>query len=106
MVDVGRMVGNEVVLEMPPMFLELCARVVAEGIFPPDQAPNCIIVRKYPPGSGIAAHTDDPKYGAVVASLSLGSATQMDFSLGGVVVASQRLEPRSLCVLSGPARTD
>jgi len=65
-----------------------------------------VIVNEYLPGQGISAHVDCvPCFGPDVAAISLGSACTMDFtSLEGGVKAPVRLEPGSLCVMTGPAR--
>lgn len=72
--------------------------------FKPDQAPNQAIVNEYLPGQGISAHVDCvPCFSDTIASLSLGSGAIMQFT------KEQEkhdlfLEPRSLIILSGPAR--
>ena len=67
---------------------------------PPEQ----MIVNEYLPGQGIANHIDHAlHFGPVVASLSLCSGVLMRFRYND----QERelwLEPRSLLVLSGPAR--
>jgi alkylated DNA repair dioxygenase AlkB len=68
--------------------------------FKPDQA----IVNEYLPGQGISAHVDCvPCFGDTIASLSLESGAVMQFTK----VHEKHdiyLEPRSLIILSGPAR--
>ncbi len=64
------------------------------------------IINEYLPGQGIAPHIDRDCFGPVVATVSLGSAVNMDFccdSTGDDYV--QRLEPRSLVLLYGDARS-
>lgn len=74
--------------------------VVQRLPFKPDQA----IVNEYLPGQGISAHVDCvPCFSHIIASLSLGSGAVMQFT------REQEkhdlfLEPRSLIILSGPAR--
>ena len=73
-----------------------------------DRSPDQVIINEYLPGQGISAHIDCvPCFGPVIASLSLGSATDMLFRrrVSGERRAI-RLEPRSLILLSGPARYD
>src|SRR5579885_3091030 len=66
--------------------------------------PNQVIVNEYLPGQGISAHIDHPKwFGEEISSLSLGSPTTMVFSKDPEKY-ELRLEPRSLLVLTGPAR--
>ena len=63
------------------------------------------IVNEYEPGQGIAPHIDRDCFGPVVATVSLGSAVNMDFccdETGDEYV--HRLEPRSLVLLHGDAR--
>ena len=67
--------------------------------FEPDQ----VIVNEYLPGQGISAHTDCvPCFGPAVAAVSLGSGCVMTFSRSDSI--DVYLEPRSLCVMTGPAR--
>ena len=63
------------------------------------------IINEYLPGQGIAPHIDRDCFGPIVATVSLGSAVNMDFccdSTGDEYV--QRLVPRSLVLLYGDAR--
>jgi alkylated DNA repair dioxygenase AlkB len=85
---------------------ELAVRLVDEGRVP--AAPTQAIVNEYEPGQGISAHVDCvPCFGPVVAAVSLGSACVMDFTLPGEGAAvAVRLEPGSLCLMTGPARYD
>lgn len=91
---------------LPAWLGALAARLQAERIF--DEVPDQVIVNEYLPGQGIAPHVDcEPCFGDIIASLSLVSACTMEFSqLGGPGGATQRLEPRSLLVLSGVSRFD
>ena len=64
------------------------------------------IINEYLPGQGIAPHIDRDCFGPLVATVSLGSAVNMDFccdSTGDEYV--QRLVPRSLVLLYGDARS-
>ncbi len=81
-------------------------RLCAEAIF--DAVPDQLIVNEYEPGQGITPHVDCiPCFGPVVASLSLGSACQMDLSRDAVSDSiALRLRPCSLLILSGEARTE
>ena len=63
------------------------------------------IINEYLPGQGIAPHIDRDCFGPVVATVSLGSAVNMDFrcdSTGDDYM--QHLVPRSLVLLYGDAR--
>ncbi|HXH61621.1 MAG TPA: alpha-ketoglutarate-dependent dioxygenase AlkB [Fimbriimonadaceae bacterium] len=89
---------------LPKWLQDISERLAREGVFetPPDQ----VIANEYLPGQGIAQHVDcEPCFGETIAPLSLGSGIVMDFDRPptgekGLVW----LEPRSLVVLSGPAR--
>lgn len=64
------------------------------------------IVNEYEPGQGIAPHIDRDCFGPVVATVSLWSAVNMDFC--GAETGNEyvhRLEPRSLVLLHGDARS-
>lgn len=68
--------------------------------FKPDQA----IVNEYLPGQGISSHVDCvPCFADTIASLSLGSGAMMQF-VNGQEKHDLYLKPRSLIILSGPAR--
>lgn len=69
------------------------------------------LVTEYAPGAVIGWHRDAPPYGPVVIGISLGGACRMRFrkaeKAGGQVMRqSLALEPRSLYVLAGPARSE
>ena len=64
------------------------------------------IVNEYEPGQGIAPHIDRDCFGPVVATVSLGSAVDMDFRCDATGEGfMQRLEPRSLVLMHGDARS-
>ncbi|MCP3804827.1 alpha-ketoglutarate-dependent dioxygenase AlkB [Allokutzneria sp. A3M-2-11 16] len=89
---------------LPVWSQALAARLHREG-FMADLA-NQAIVNEYLPGQGISAHVDCvPCFGPQVAAISIGSACTMDFSDpdNGERVPV-RLEPGSLCVMTGAAR--
>ena len=78
----------------------------AKQLLDPDQPFEQAIINEYLPGQGIAPHIDRNCFGPLVATVSLGSAVNMDFcrdSTGDEYV--QRLEPRSLVLLHGDARS-
>ena len=64
-------------------------------------------VNEYPPGAGIGWHKDKPQFGVIVGVSLLAPAT-MRFRRAegtGWIRKSQRLEPRSIYILDGEART-
>lgn len=65
-------------------------------------------VNEYPPGAGIGWHKDKPHFGVIVGVSLLGSATMRFRRVDGTgwIRASQRLEPRSIYILEGEARTE
>lgn len=85
-----------------PRWLSDAAAAVAAaaGVARFDQA----IVNEYLPGQGIGLHSDHPDFGPLVASLSLGSAVDMEFWSRKGDVCAARLFPRTMMLLSGPAR--
>ena len=94
---------RESIGDMPDWLSWLCHRLREERIF--KETPNQVIINEYLPGQGIAPHVDyRSNYGNTVASLSLGSPIVMDFMSEEKKKISHLLEPRSLFVLSGPAR--
>lgn len=78
----------------------------AKRLLDPQRPFEQAIVNEYLPGQGIAPHIDRDCFGPAVATVSLGSAVNMDFcceSTGDDYV--QRLAPRSLVLLHGDARS-
>jgi len=70
------------------------------------QTPDQIIVNEYLPGQGIAAHVDcQPCFGETIASLTLGSGSEMQFTQGRKKIGVF-LPRRSLIQLMGEARHD
>ena len=64
------------------------------------------IINEYLPGQGIAPHIDRDCFGPVVATVSLESAVSMDFCCGATGDDHvHRLEPRSLLLMHGDARS-
>ena len=71
------------------------------------EVPDQVIVNEYMPGQGISAHIDcAPCFRDTVASLSLGASATMVFQRARGNRREIYLKPRSLLVLSGPARYD
>lgn len=79
---------------------------MADGHF--TAVPDQLIANEYLPGQGISAHVDcEPCFGEVIASLSLLSGCEMRFGcLASGETRAVILPPRSLLVLTGPARRD
>lgn len=71
------------------------------------------LIARYPPGATIGWHRDAPMFGSPVIGVSLLSACRMRFRRGWVNARktekaetfAQELEPRSLYILDGPARS-
>ena len=77
----------------------------AKQLLDPHRPFEQAIINEYLPGQGIAPHIDRDCFGPLVATVSMGSAVNMDFcrdSTGDEYV--QSLEPRSLVLLYGDAR--
>ena len=77
----------------------------AKRLLDPNQPFEQAIINEYEPKQGIAPHIDRDCFGPVVATVSLGSAVDMDFCRDFTQDEyTQRLEPRSLVLLYGDAR--
>ncbi|XP_021650318.1 uncharacterized protein LOC110642539 isoform X3 [Hevea brasiliensis] len=64
--------------DLPPWLTKITQRIYEEsGLFP--SAINHVLINEYLPDQGIMPHQDGPAYFPVVAILSLGSPTVMDF---------------------------
>ncbi len=91
---------------LPSWAKALSERVARAGL---SAEPEQVIVNEYLPGQGISAHIDClPCFGPVVLSLSLGAACTMDLrdtEAASPQTHSVRLEPGSMLVLAGAART-
>ena len=78
----------------------------AKRLLDPHQPFEQAIINEYEPKQGIAPHIDRDCFGPVVATVSLGSAVDMDFCCDSTEDEyTQRLEPRSLVLLYGDARS-
>jgi alkylated DNA repair protein (DNA oxidative demethylase) len=91
----------------PKAFEPVRARVAAVARVEPE-ALSEVLVTEYKQGAGIGWHRDAPPFG-IVAGISLGSPCRMRFRTASEenrqTVAVQ-LDPRSLYLLTGSARTD
>jgi alkylated DNA repair protein alkB homolog 6 len=102
-------------LPLPSWLSGICNVFVQVGFFPPDLAPNHVLINEYEPGQGIMHHTDGPRYYDRVVILSLESSTVMSFhprlssdEIGltahtPAAAMSVFLQPRSLLYFSGEA---
>jgi len=78
----------------------------AAGVAP--ESLEQFLVARYPPGATIGWHRDAPMFGSPVIGVSLGSPCVMRFRRkagDGFEIYPRLLEPRSLYILSGAART-
>jgi DNA oxidative demethylase len=92
--------------EIPPQLLPLRTRTGALAGIDPDEFAE-VLVTEYPPGAGIGWHRDAPSFG-IVAGVSIGAACRMRFQKGvgpDRATAAVELPPRSVYLLTGPART-
>ncbi len=81
------------------------ASTEAKQLLDPDRPFEQAIINEYEPGQGIAPHIDRDCFGPLVATVSLSSAVNMDFSCDSTGDKHvQRLMPRSLVLLHGDAR--
>ncbi|KAH6581008.1 hypothetical protein BASA61_009269 [Batrachochytrium salamandrivorans] len=64
---------------LPSWMKPILARIHALEVFPAHLPPNHCLVNEYRPGQGIMPHLDGPCYASVVATVSLGEATLLDF---------------------------
>ena len=106
-----RLDGEAHIGPLPSWLIELAHQVRAAAseeskrLLDPHRPFEQAIINEYLPGQGIAPHTDRDCFGPVVATVSLGSAVDMDFfrdATGDKYV--ERLEPCSLVLMRGDAR--
>ena len=74
-------------------------RLFDEHIFP--LKPNHVLVNEYKPGDGIMPHTDGPAYYPIVSTLSLGSASVLQFWDSSTPDFGVFLPQRSLVIFGG-----
>ncbi|MEM6649867.1 MAG: alpha-ketoglutarate-dependent dioxygenase AlkB [Pseudomonadota bacterium] len=101
----ARLVSPQMNLGSLPGWLQkIGAQLVEQNLF--TKMPDQVIVNEYEAGQGISAHIDCvPCFGNSIASLSLGSATEMRFQRADEK-HDLRLLPKSLMVLNGEARSE
>lgn len=99
----ARSISSDMALGPLPSWLDsVLERLTDSQIF--RTRPDQVIVNEYQVGQGISPHIDCvPCFGEVIASLSLGSAVDMDFRRNEQRHVL-RLEPRSLFILNDDAR--
>ncbi|MGH9868719.1 MAG: alpha-ketoglutarate-dependent dioxygenase AlkB [Candidatus Polarisedimenticolia bacterium] len=92
---------------IPPFLLHLRERCTEEAGLSFDGLQQALVTR-YPAGAGIGWHRDAPMFGPVVAGVSLGAPARFRLRrtvAGRLEVVEAVLEPRSLYLLSGAARS-
>ncbi len=85
----------------------LTARVVRDGWL--DGEVVNAVINDYLPGQGIGPHRDYPGFGPTVVAASLGAATVIELEKTGATAPVKKrldVQPRSLWVLGGEARSD
>jgi alkylated DNA repair protein (DNA oxidative demethylase) len=92
----------------PPEFLRPLVARCADAASVPVESLAQVMVARYPPDAAIGWHRDAPMFGVPVIGVSLLSSCVIRFrrkSGEGWETHAQLLEPRSLYLLDGPART-
>ena len=92
--------------ELPEWLNRLSEKLYKDGYMP--EIADQVIVNEYLPGQGISSHIDcEPCFTDTIVSLSLGSGCVMNFTKASDKTKKIPvwLEPRSLVVLSGEARS-
>jgi alkylated DNA repair dioxygenase AlkB len=92
---------------IPPDLQSVRERAAALASVAPDEFEEALVTL-YPPGAGIGWHRDAPPFG-IVTGISLGAPCRMRFQRGkGAerVNAAAELPPRSIYLLTGPARRE
>ena len=92
--------------ELPPELDFVRQRAASVAQINPEEFAETLVT-EYPPRAGIGWHRDAPPFG-IVAGVSLGAACRMRFHKGEGperVTAAIELPPRSIYLLTGPART-
>lgn len=93
--------------EMPAFLLPLRAEAAEFACIAPDELPH-VLITEYSPGAGIGWHRDRPVFGDVI-GVSLASECRFRFRRRVERKwerAEQVLEPRSIYLMRGPARTE
>eukprot|EP00026_Physarum_polycephalum_P014404 Phypoly_transcript_14915.p1 GENE.Phypoly_transcript_14915~~Phypoly_transcript_14915.p1 ORF type:complete len:238 (+),score=30.89 Phypoly_transcript_14915:241-954(+) len=101
------------VAPIPDSFEFVTQRLLQQNIYTDEHPPDQLIINEYTKGQGILHHIDAPKlWGPIVSTLSIGSPAVMEFRKPkkedptGKHTVDIILEPRSIVVLTGPARYD
>ncbi|CAD5218267.1 unnamed protein product [Bursaphelenchus okinawaensis] len=89
--------------------------MTVENGFPCNNRPNHVLINEYLPGQGIMPHTDGPAFFPLVSTISLGSATYLDFynvieqgqenpsPIAERFFGTMLLQPRSLVLINSEA---
>lgn len=91
---------------MPGIFSFVRERAASVAAIPPEDFAE-VLVTEYRPGAGIGWHRDAPPFG-IVAGVSLAGKCRMRFQRGAGTerqIAAIELQPRSMYLLTGEART-
>ncbi|PYO01897.1 MAG: alpha-ketoglutarate-dependent dioxygenase AlkB [Candidatus Rokuibacteriota bacterium] len=92
----------------PDFLLPLRDRAATLVALAPDDLAEALVT-EYPPGAGIGWHRDAPQFGPVIVGISLLGACRFRFQRGQGMAAratyALNVEPRSVYVLSGAARS-
>lgn len=97
--------------KLPSFLHPLLEKLISDEIFPSENPPNHVLVNRYLPGQGIAAHVDGPAYRPTAAIISLSTPILMHFyqrnqtsdAIPSKSFCSLLLRPRSLLILSKEA---
>ena len=92
----------------PPPFVEATIGAAAAAAGVPRESIEQVMIARDPPGAAFGWHPDAPMFGSPVIGVSLGAACLMHFrrkTETGFEVYKKLLEPGSLYVLDGPARS-
>ena len=65
--------------KLPQHLQALVELLLAAGIYPPEQAPQHVLINSYDKGAGIPPHMDGPLYSPRVATITLGGPAVMAF---------------------------
>lgn len=95
--------------KLPQHLQALVELLLAAGIYPPEQAPQHVLINSYDKGAGIPPHMDGPLYSPRVATITLGGPAVMAFHKAlpdgspGELASEVMLQPRCLLLMQGQA---
>lgn len=64
---------------LPEWLKKYVDKVTSLGLFDDHHMPNHVLINEYKPGQGIMPHLDGPLYHSIIATISIGSSTSLDF---------------------------